>query len=150
MKAPLHLYTRPNIAEWPAPSLLFPRALVSRRVLVPRVSGRILKKARHCAVVLVCRPEEALPVAAVLAVRRSWPKRGTSLHATLRSATTKSLLAEEWHASRCNDQLHSDLFYGGQHPQRRDSGQQLRSNRRWTPDPGEGRAEASGELFVRR
>ena len=150
MKAPLHLYTRPNIAEWPAPSLLFPRALVSRRVLVPRVSGRILKKARHCAVVLVCRPEEALPVAAVLAVRGSWPKRGTSLHATLRSATTESLLAEEWHASRCNDQLHSGLFYGGQHPQRRDSGQQLRSNRRWTSDPGEGRAEASGELFVRR
>lgn len=44
MKAPLHLYTRPNIAEWPAPSLMFPRALVSRRVLVPRVSGWNIKK----------------------------------------------------------------------------------------------------------
>ena len=112
VKAPLHLYTRPNIAEWPAPSLLpssvvspRPSAVSSSSPAAPRVPERILKKADRPLLtalrrVLVRRPEETLPVTAVLAVRGGWPKRGTPLHTAARSAATQGLLAEEWLAAR--------------------------------------------------
>lgn len=113
--------------------------------------GWILKKKATTGprlVILVHRPEEALPVAAVLVVRGGWTERGTPLHPATRGAPTEGLLAEERLASRDHRWLDTGFLW--QHTERRDRGQQLRTDRRWTPDTGKGRAEASGELLMRR
>lgn len=118
---------------------MFPRLNIKKK---PTTGPRL--------VVLVHRPEEALPVAAVLVVRGGWTERGTPLHPATGGAPTEGLLAEERLASRDDRRLDTGFLRGRQHTERRDRGQQLRTDRRWTPDTGKGRAEASGELLVRR
>lgn len=116
IKAPLHLYTRPNIAECPAPSLLSPpslRCLVDLSCLVfPRLNIKKKPTTGPRLVVLVHRPEEALPVAAVLVVRGGWTERGTPLHPATGGAPTEGVLAEERLASRDDRRLDTGFLRG--------------------------------------
>lgn len=64
------------------------------------------------------RLEEALPVAALLAVRRSWEERGTPVHTAFGGSAAQGLLAEEWIAAGDDHYFYATFVHSGKHPQR--------------------------------
>lgn len=92
------------------------------------------------------RPEEALPVAAVLAVGGNRPQRGAALHAASRRTAAEDLLVEKRLAPRDDRRRSRFRVLAGRQPDNR----RLRAVRRRAPAPRRGRIEASGQLLVRR
>lgn len=95
-----------------------------------------------------CRSEEALPVAAILAVGGSRPQRGIAMLAALGCTVAEGLLAEERLASRDARRRHRFRFFRRE-PERAVLRGRLRAIRRRAPAPRRGRIEASRELLLR-
>lgn len=139
------VYARSNTAECHHRSPFLALSSSVRPLECAGVARRILKNRRRLG-----RSEEALPVAAVLAVGGGRPQRGAAMHATVRRTVAQGLLAEKRLASRDRRRRRRRfLRLRGKQPQR-GARDQLCAVCRRASAPRGGRIETSRELFLRR